>query len=270
MTRTPQDVFERMRQEWLDLAQPDGCLLADDVVLEMPFAADGPKRLEGRDAVMAYISAGRASFPLRFDAVADVTIHQTPDPEVIVVEYVLCGRLPDGSQASAPFVGVLRVRDGRTLVWREYQDKFAIAAALQRAARRHTFGGPEWVAALARLSAQQREAEDLSGVTFRISTEFTGAPDGITGWHLAVVDGAVEAGNGPAAHANMRVRSDYRRHHELTTQIWGDDPAAIAQTRRQQAEAMADGSIAVEGEEPPPALQALIRALHDPTARITA
>jgi ketosteroid isomerase-like protein len=134
MIRTPRDIFERMRQEWVDLAPPDGSLLADDVVLEMPFAAPGqPKRVAGRDNVVAYTRAGRAAFPLRLETIGDVTVHETADPETIVVEYRLGGRLPDGSQDSAPFIGVLRAREGRLTLWREYQDKAAIAAAIDRA-----------------------------------------------------------------------------------------------------------------------------------------
>ncbi|GAA3383679.1 nuclear transport factor 2 family protein [Cryptosporangium minutisporangium] len=61
-------------------------------------------------------------------------MHETADPEVIVVEYRLGGSLPDGSRRSAPFIGVLRARDGHVVRWREYQDTTAIAAALAAAA----------------------------------------------------------------------------------------------------------------------------------------
>jgi ketosteroid isomerase-like protein len=271
MTRTPQEVFECMRQEWLGAAPPDGDLLAEDAVLEMPFAAPGhPKRIEGRDGVVAFTGAGRAAFPLRLDEVGDVTVHETADPEVIVVEYTIDGRLPDGSRESAPFIGVLRVRDGRTLLWREYQDKFAIASAIERAGRKYAFAGPEWVAAMRTLAAQLPEAKTLAGVNFRISSEITGAPDGLTGWHFGVVDGVIEVGQGTDDGADLKVRTDYQRHRDLTVPIWGDDPEALADAGRKRAEAEAEGSLITEGPQPPPALQALIRALHDPVARITA
>jgi uncharacterized protein len=35
-----------------------------------------------------------------------------------------------GRRAAAPFIGVLRVRDGQIIHWREYQDAVAIADAL--------------------------------------------------------------------------------------------------------------------------------------------
>jgi uncharacterized protein len=50
---------------------------------------------------------------------------------VIVVEYELSGTVTTtGRRAAAPFIGVLRVRDGQVAGWREYQDAVAIAQAL--------------------------------------------------------------------------------------------------------------------------------------------
>ena len=129
---TPHEVFERMCQRWL-AQEPDGIDdLADDVVLEAPFAAPGrPRRIEGAANVRAVTAAGRAAFPARFGECRTVAVHDTADPEVIVVEYELGGVVTTtGHRASAPFIGVLRVRDGKVALWREYQDKAAIAQAL--------------------------------------------------------------------------------------------------------------------------------------------
>lgn len=53
---------------------------------------------------------------------------------MIVVEYELGGTVTTtGATASAPFVGVLRTRDGRIAHWREYQHTLAIAQALAAA-----------------------------------------------------------------------------------------------------------------------------------------
>ncbi len=102
------------------------------MVVEGPFAPPGrPRRVEGRDQVLAHYGPQWAAFPARFDEVRDVVIHDTTDPEVIVVEYELAGTvLATGRQASAPFIGVLRVRDGKTVLWRKYQNVLAIAQAL--------------------------------------------------------------------------------------------------------------------------------------------
>lgn len=130
---TPQEMFGRMRERWL-AGEPgyDDGMLADDVVVETPFAAPGrPTRTEGKERVLAHTREGRAGFPVRFDDCRNVMIHQTGDPDVIVVEYELAGtHLGTGVRASAPFIGVLRTRDGLLAGWREYQHTMAIAAAL--------------------------------------------------------------------------------------------------------------------------------------------
>lgn len=105
--------------------------LADDVVVETPFALGGPHRIEGKAAWLAYATVERANLPFRLDHQRVTALHETANPEVLVVEYELTGTaLATGRTATAPFIGVLRVRDGLVVGWREYQDKAAIAAAL--------------------------------------------------------------------------------------------------------------------------------------------
>ncbi|MEE6259192.1 nuclear transport factor 2 family protein [Plantactinospora sonchi] len=129
----PRDVFAEMRQRWLanDVTfEPDQ--LADEAVLEMPMAAPGrPTRVQGRAQILDFTRAGRAALPIRFDDCRNVIVHQTTDPEVIVVEYELVATVPaTGVTASAPFVGVLRARGGKLLHWREYQPTYTIMQAL--------------------------------------------------------------------------------------------------------------------------------------------
>ncbi len=134
VTPGPREVFARMQQQWL--GNPSAImddLLADDAVVEAPFAPPGrPRRFQGRDEFRAFARAGWASLPpVRFDHFREVAVHETTDPEVIVVEYEL-GGIPTTTnhRASAPFIGVLRVRDGQIVHWREYQNVLAIAHAL--------------------------------------------------------------------------------------------------------------------------------------------
>lgn len=130
---TPTEIFESMRAHWLaGSATFEWDLLTDDVVIETPFAPPGqPTRTEGREQVIAWTEAGRAAFPVRFDEVRAVTVHRTADPDVIVVEYELAGtHTGTGATASAPFIGVLRARDGKLAHWREYQHTVAIARAV--------------------------------------------------------------------------------------------------------------------------------------------
>ena len=76
-------------------------------------------------------AAGQASLPVHFDGFRTVVIHDTADPEVIIAEYDLAGTVTTTNrQASASFVLVLRVRDGRIVHLREYQNVLGMAAAL--------------------------------------------------------------------------------------------------------------------------------------------
>jgi ketosteroid isomerase-like protein len=130
---TPTEIFDGMRARWLaNLPTYDVDSLTDDVVIETPFAAPGhPTRTEGKQRVIEYTQAGRAQFPFQFDDCRNVVVHETADPEVIVVEYELVGtHMTTGVTASAPFIGVLRIRDGRLAHWREYQHTLAIAHAV--------------------------------------------------------------------------------------------------------------------------------------------
>jgi ketosteroid isomerase-like protein len=132
----PREVFARMRREWLAYTAGSGFMddqYADDVVIEMPFAPPGGvRRLQGRRESVAFVEAGRASLPpLRFEECRNVVIHETADPEVIVVEYELVGTVSATNRtASAAFIGVLRVRDGKIARWREYQNVLAITHEL--------------------------------------------------------------------------------------------------------------------------------------------
>jgi uncharacterized protein len=130
----PREVFRRMQQQWLghDDGGMDGRLAAD-VVIESPFAPPGrPRRFDSRDEFLAFAAAGRAALPpFHFEECRELAVHETVDPEVIVVEYELTGTVPSSNlRATASFVGVLRVRDGQIVAWREYQNVLAIAQAL--------------------------------------------------------------------------------------------------------------------------------------------
>jgi hypothetical protein len=129
----PREVFAHMRQQWLGNAvNPLDSLLAADAVIETPFALPGrPRRFEGREEFLAFAQAERAALPVRFEECREIAVHDTADPEMIVVEYELAGTVTTtGHRAAAPFIGVLRARDGQVIGWREYQDAVAIAHAL--------------------------------------------------------------------------------------------------------------------------------------------
>ncbi|WP_007513992.1 nuclear transport factor 2 family protein [Pseudofrankia saprophytica] len=130
---TPREAFARFQEALLGNA-PERAdeLYAEDVIIELPFARPGmPSRFEGRAVFGAFAAAGRASLPVRFEGFRNVVIHDTADPQVIIVEYDLAGTITTiNRQASASFVLVLRVRDGRIVHLREYQNVLGMAVAL--------------------------------------------------------------------------------------------------------------------------------------------
>jgi ketosteroid isomerase-like protein len=141
MSVTPREAFAQFQRRVLSIGRPEESsseawfaegLFADDLVVELPFARPGtPRRIEGREAFAAFAEPRRAALPVRFDGFRDVAVHDTADPEVIVVEYELAGtHTGTGHSAAARFVVVLRVRDGKIARWREYQDTRAVEDAL--------------------------------------------------------------------------------------------------------------------------------------------
>jgi ketosteroid isomerase-like protein len=97
-------------------------LVTDDVVIENPFAPEGfPRRIEGRENVRARLTERFAVSGVEFDRFDPVTVHETTDPEVIVVEFELHGRVPSLDRTfSRQYIQVLRVRDGKIAHWRDY------------------------------------------------------------------------------------------------------------------------------------------------------
>jgi uncharacterized protein len=101
-------------------------LWAEDGVLEFPFAPQGwPGRLEGREAIAAYMRR----YPDHIDLhdFPDVRIHQTADPETIVVEMRGVGRLVEtGSPFDMNYIAVVTIQDGRITSYRDYWNPLAV------------------------------------------------------------------------------------------------------------------------------------------------
>jgi uncharacterized protein len=69
---------------------------------------------------------------VRFEP-ANITIHETADPEVIVAEFEYRGTLPGtGEPFVLPGIFVIRVRDGQIVSSRDYVDHLGLALALGR------------------------------------------------------------------------------------------------------------------------------------------
>ncbi|MEV0662032.1 nuclear transport factor 2 family protein [Actinomadura luteofluorescens] len=133
MPTTPHDLFQQMRQRWLSYPTAHiGDLLTDDAVVETPFAPQGhPTRFEGRQRFLEFADPQRTALPIRFDDCRTIAVHDTRDPNTIVVEYELTGtHTKTAKQSTAAFIAVLTARDGKVARWREYQNTLAIMQAL--------------------------------------------------------------------------------------------------------------------------------------------
>ncbi len=95
-------------------------MMSDDFVMEFPYARPGMQpRIEGREAVVAYLMtvAGNVSV----DTVDAVAVHQTGDPEVVIVEFEARGRsLKVDEPYEQRYISVIRARNGRMIHYKDY------------------------------------------------------------------------------------------------------------------------------------------------------
>jgi ketosteroid isomerase-like protein len=97
-------------------------LYAEDVVISNPFAPEG---VAGETRGNADLRARMKHYQqfLAYDAVRDVTIHETTDPQVAIVEFTLAGTLvPTGTKFALPAINVLRVVYGLITESRDHSD----------------------------------------------------------------------------------------------------------------------------------------------------
>ncbi|WP_394937987.1 nuclear transport factor 2 family protein [Psychromicrobium sp. YIM B11713] len=119
--RSPQELYrgslklllEKDISAWVDL-------WAEDAVMEFPFAPPGwPTRLNGKAAVADYMR----DYPDQIDLAdfPEVRIHQSTDPETIIVEQRAVGRLVE---SDAPYdmryIAVVTVRNEQIVQYRDY------------------------------------------------------------------------------------------------------------------------------------------------------
>ena len=112
--------------------------LADDVVMEMPFAPPGsPPRLEGADALRS-LYTGVVSAALSIELPVSAT-RPFADPEWALVEYTSRLVQPGGQEYTNVYHGLFRVVDGRIKLFRELYDTYRFAAQVPLEARRALF-----------------------------------------------------------------------------------------------------------------------------------
>jgi ketosteroid isomerase-like protein len=128
------EVLERMRQAAINQSVDDlGRVYAVDAVYEFPFTLPGlPSRLEGRDEIVNWTAAGWKDYPLKYERYRTLAIHETNDPETIIVEQEALGTSASTGEFALPNIVVLTARNGRIAHLRDYVNIPAAAAAIGR------------------------------------------------------------------------------------------------------------------------------------------
>jgi uncharacterized protein len=120
-TATPRQVVERFLRASADNAWDDlADLYAPDAVIEIPFAPRGiPRRFQGREG---HRTRFKAAAPLRrIDKVDAVMVHETGDPEVVVVEFDTHATVTStGRSFVSSYAMVMRIRNGLIISSRDY------------------------------------------------------------------------------------------------------------------------------------------------------
>ena len=122
---SPADVLARRRRLMLN-ADADGLadLFTPDAVIEFCFHGPPgtPVRLEGREAIREYSRRVMAS-PLRLEDYEVTELYQAQDPEVVIAEMRATATVTTtGRPISATSIQVLRIRDGRIVLFRDFAD----------------------------------------------------------------------------------------------------------------------------------------------------
>jgi ketosteroid isomerase-like protein len=133
----PREVLERWRQASINRSLADfTTLYAVDGIHEFPFTAPGlPGRLEGRDRITAWMTEAWRG-PFRYHRFRTLAVHDTGDPNTIVVEQEALGTSEISGDFALPNLLVLTTRDGQIARLRDYVN---IAAAVAVTGERSTW-----------------------------------------------------------------------------------------------------------------------------------
>ena len=132
MAATSREVVERVLRAGREAdTETFVSLLAPDGYIEWPYRPDGvPERLEGRDQVREFLTA-QAGGLIRFEEYRNVVIHETTDPEVVIVEYDAYGVvIPTGAPFHQTIIAVLRIVDGLVVSYRDYLNPLVLSETL--------------------------------------------------------------------------------------------------------------------------------------------
>jgi ketosteroid isomerase-like protein len=128
----PRAVLERCRQAAVSQSIEDmRRVYAVDAVHEFPFThPGGPTRLEGRDEIVSWIAEGWADHQLQYERYRTLAVHDTGDPNTIIVEQEAIGTSAATGEFALPNIVVLTVRDGQIVHLRDYVNILAAMAVM--------------------------------------------------------------------------------------------------------------------------------------------
>jgi uncharacterized protein len=144
-TATQREVIERVHRLAADYDMTGQAeLYAPEGILEWPFAPAGvPRRIEGRERireVLASLEPAVKAAETRLTAIPTVAMHETTDPEVVIVEFEARAEIPaTGESFPLPYIQLFQIRDGQILLFRDYFGPLTAAAltAVFNAATNH-------------------------------------------------------------------------------------------------------------------------------------
>lgn len=129
--RTTRETIELMLRTVIEGTRDDlADLYAEDVLVTSPFVAEEYRESRGNAALRARMK-GFAQY-LEYSEIKNVTIHETTDPQVAIVEFTVAGTLvPTGEGFELPSINVIRVVDGLITESRDHSDGLRAAKLLE-------------------------------------------------------------------------------------------------------------------------------------------
>ena len=129
--RTTRETVELLLRIIIEGSRDDVAdLYAEDVVVTNPFVGEEYREVRGNAALRARMN-GFAKV-LHYTEVKGVTIHETTDPQVAVVEFTVVGTVvPTGEGFELPAINVIRVVDGLITESRDHSDGVRAAKLLE-------------------------------------------------------------------------------------------------------------------------------------------
>ncbi|MFF5291322.1 nuclear transport factor 2 family protein [Paractinoplanes globisporus] len=131
MTVTSREIVERALRAGRSLdVEALVALMAPDGYIEWPYRPPGaPARVQGHAEIRAHLTRVAQGF-LRFDDYRNVVIHETTDPDVVIVEYdVHATVLKTGAPLDQSVIAVFHLRNGQIHAYRDYINPLPLAEA---------------------------------------------------------------------------------------------------------------------------------------------